>query len=724
MAAPRSPWRQAGGMGVQRRHALRAGRFWVVNHRKDPHFVYLRYRDDVNVSSAPEGAFTWGKQTILASAKLTAADALKNGPQQLRLTLLPAEKRSHYNVQVLWQSLVGGGVAGASHKRKHIEAWAGGGKAKGSVKLSDAEFEGYAPSDLCGSPAKDFGFLEPGLTSFAVWEKLKADTTYYYAVKTKGGLWSAVRNFTTPPRPSNSKSVKILLAADIGVHNNKDGTWGADGQGFTLFNALTNMVGNRTGPLVPTKGDVNVTSDIMLPISNLFYTIYTIGDFPYGGMQAGAYPVHTALNAKAASGEYHHAFLAGDLAYAEGMGPHWDFFLTQIEPLLSSVPTMFSNGNHESNGAGLPDSALPSQLEGSVPDGGGECGIVYERRLRMPYATGVDPVNRPEYYSYSVGPVAIVVLSTEQNWKEGSLQYNWLVKEFDKIAVLRNKKELPWLVVAFHRPMYVDDPNISKGEGNQWVALDLRKNLEPLFAKYQVDMTWTGHTHFYHRSCPVLKGGCVQGSDKFSAPIHIMVGNGGFQPGASVFETKPAWIDKEAFDYGYCDLEATKKELKMACFNADTGAKYDEVTLTKKSGWKPDQEAAEEYYKSVVPSNDLLPGVNITSDLQATLAIISSDKFYPFLIATSFLHESGYIDQTFGPGSVMNELMTSLPGTKLMTMKDIQPAYYWFADIFYKALPSLDGVWPVFEEIDFLLRINAPPNGTRPGGRLWQMLHP
>lgn len=62
--------------------------------------------------------------------------------------------------------------------------------------------------------------------------------------------------------------------------------------------------------------------------------------------------------------------------------------------------------------------------------------------------------------------------------------------QFEKFAKLRAKGRLPWLVVAFHRPMYVDDPDISIGLGNQWVASVLREQLEPLFAKYQVDMTW------------------------------------------------------------------------------------------------------------------------------------------------------------------------------------------------------------------------------------------
>lgn len=41
-------------------------------------------------------------------------------------------------------------------------------------------------------------------------------------------------------------------------------------------------------------------------------------------------------------------------------------------------------------------------------------------------------------------------------------------------------------------------------------------------------------------------------------PVHLLFGNAGFQPGASVFNTTPPWIAKESFAYGTCTLEATE----------------------------------------------------------------------------------------------------------------------------------------------------------------------
>jgi hypothetical protein len=44
-------------------------------------------------------------------------------------------------------------------------------------------------------------------------------------------------------------------------------------------------------------------------------------------------------------------------------------------------------------------------------------------------------------------------------------------------------------------------------------------------------------------------------------PVHLLFGNAGFQPGASVFNTTPPWIAKESFAYGTCTLEATETRM-------------------------------------------------------------------------------------------------------------------------------------------------------------------
>ncbi len=41
----------------------------------------------------------------------------------------------------------------------------------------------------------------------------------------------------------------------------------------------------------------------------------------------------------------------------------------------------------------------------------------------MPFADNVSVEKRPEYYYYTIGPVAIISLNTDQNYTEGSTEY-------------------------------------------------------------------------------------------------------------------------------------------------------------------------------------------------------------------------------------------------------------------------------------------------------------
>lgn len=71
------------------------------------------------------------------------------------------------------------------------------------------------------------------------------------------------------------------------------------------------------------------------------------------------------------------------------------------------------------------------------------------------------------WYSYEYGNIHFTLMSTEQNFQEGTEQYNWLISDlaavdryykfdwdFDWLINYRTKT--PWLIFAGHRPMYVD----------------------------------------------------------------------------------------------------------------------------------------------------------------------------------------------------------------------------------------------------------------------------
>ena len=102
------------------------------------------------------------------------------------------------------------------------------------------------------------------------------------------------------------------------------------------------------------------------------------------------------------------------------------------------------------------------------------------------------------YYSHSEGDVRFFALDSTYMSPE---QIRWIDDEL-------NKSNHKWKIAYMHHPMY------SSGE-RHGPTPPLRAVLEPLFAKYGVDVVFAGHEHFYERMRPqggityVIQGGAA-----------------------------------------------------------------------------------------------------------------------------------------------------------------------------------------------------------------------
>jgi len=181
----------------------------------------------------------------------------------------------------------------------------------------------------------------------------------------------------------------------------------------------------------------------------------------------------------------------GDISYARGYAADWDIYAAMNAPVLSRVPYAVSLGNHE---ADWPDTS--SSMTGK--DSGGECSVPTQRQYPMPQP-GFD---KPFFYFIS-GPVFVLMFSTEHDFNKGSEQYNYIQKSL--LAVDRGVT--PWVIVAGHRPMYIDSTNNNTDIGDLYVAEELQRELEPLLLDAggaAVDLTLWGHHHSYQRySCTI-----------------------------------------------------------------------------------------------------------------------------------------------------------------------------------------------------------------------------
>lgn len=211
----------------------------------------------------------------------------------------------------------------------------------------------------------------------------------------QGKGFSSERNFTTPPAAgsaSSSTPLRLLAAAELG-------TFSADGAEVASA-AHTRLHYSTFGHLaVPGSHEFTLLKAALLATGQ------------YGPSPASKTTQQQML--RTVQVQQHHALLVpGGLSMAAGQSLLWDDFLDQMEPLLSQVPLAAAPSETESA-----DPLLRSQAFNSRASGG-ECGVPYESLLRMPHAAKFD-----QWYATQLGPVHLVMMSTEQNLAPGSAQY-------------------------------------------------------------------------------------------------------------------------------------------------------------------------------------------------------------------------------------------------------------------------------------------------------------
>nr|XP_043611654.1 probable inactive purple acid phosphatase 27 [Erigeron canadensis] len=182
----------------------------------------------------------------------------------------------------------------------------------------------FSQENMCTSalpsPAKDFGWHDPGYIHSAVMTGLKALTGFSYRYGSNSSGWSARIIFKTPPS-GGSDELKFLAFGDMGK----------------------------------APRDASVEHYI----------------------QPGSISVMQAVAGEISSGHVDSVFHIGDISYATGFMVEWDFFLHLIRPVATQVSYMTAIGNHERD-------YVDSGSQYITPDSGGECGVAYESYFPMP----------------------------------------------------------------------------------------------------------------------------------------------------------------------------------------------------------------------------------------------------------------------------------------------------------------------------------------------------
>jgi len=230
--------------------------------------------------------------------------------------------------------------------------------------------------------------------------------------------------------------------------------------------------------------------------SDANFSFLVLGDS--GNGSAEMFAVANLINASGASFGLH----TGDVIYPHGEEQFYDSsFFWPYAPFLATNVMYTSLGNHDTN----TDNGAP-----------------YLNNFHLP-ANNWHGTER--YYSFDYGHAHFVALDTNLPTAPGSAQRTWLEQD---LAVSTK----PWKFVFFHQPPYSAGFLTIDGERFELEYTRVRRDLVPLFELFGVDIVFSGHSHSYERTFPILQNRAVdQGQEPDyvnpSGPIYVVTGGGG-----------------------------------------------------------------------------------------------------------------------------------------------------------------------------------------------------
>lgn len=190
--------------------------------------------------------------------------------------------------------------------------------------------------------------------------------------------------------------------------------------------------------------------------------------------------------------------MLGDNAYKNGTDSDYqEAFFDVFASSLYSTPVWSTIGNHDARS----DGGAPYFDIFTLPSDG---------------KTGGVPSGTEAYYSFNYSNIHFVSLDSEISDRSPTgAMYSWLMTD-----LAANTQD--WTVVFFHQPPYSKGTHNSDSKNS--AMSDMRENFTAVFEMFGVDLVFSGHSHNYERSFPIL--GHRGSSDTFLQSMKTDSGNG------------------------------------------------------------------------------------------------------------------------------------------------------------------------------------------------------
>ncbi|KAH7280095.1 hypothetical protein KP509_37G052100 [Ceratopteris richardii] len=197
----------------------------------------------------------------------------------------------------------------------------------------------------------------------------------------------------------------------------------------------------------------NSSSTLDLIASNGPSLLLMLGDFSY----ANQYTTAGTKGASCYSCEFPNS------PTRESYQPHWDAWGRFMEPLVSTIPMIVIEGNHE--------------IE---PQADNVTFAAYKARFAVPHEESGS--NSQLFYSFDADGIHFIMLGGYVDYNRTGEQFFWLKSDLEKV----NREVTPWLVAAWHPPWY------NSYRSHYQEAECMRLEMEDLLYEHGVDVVFAG----------------------------------------------------------------------------------------------------------------------------------------------------------------------------------------------------------------------------------------
>ena len=191
------------------------------------------------------------------------------------------------------------------------------------------------------------------------------------------------------------------------------------------------------------------------------------------------------------------------------------------------------------------------------------------------------------YYSFDYQDIHILTMNSEQNYAQGSSQYNFVKND---LQLASSNPHIRWIIVTFHEPAYTSPNSCSSCKA----ATSIRDIYHPIFDQYRVDLVLEGHVHNYQRSYPLAYNEnnpskpliTAYNKNNYIDPkgsIFAVVGTGGINL-HSLAGKEPFIVNQQDSKFGFLNIYFSDDGKAMdAQFIANDGSVLDQFSITKSS---------------------------------------------------------------------------------------------------------------------------------------------